>query len=414
VTRTLSIATLTLLLAACGGGGGATSGGLTPDSTLEQGASTTNVLVDPTTEADLADLCAKKQAKALRKCTGTAYTVVEIPTDSSVKKFLADLDDEPTVEDAVPDVGLDVPEGGGSTIPAFVEEDPSAVQAQVALDRIGATVAHARGYRGDGVLVAVIDTGVDASHPLLAGRVVEGWDLVDEDADPDDVGNGLDDDRDGRVDEGVGHGTFVASLILAVAPNARILPIRALDSDSTGTASTVARGIAMAVARGARVVNFSGGLRAEIRMIEQIVRHANDQGVAVIAAAGNRAGAVDYPAALDGVVGVTSVNHLDVKSTFASFGTSIDFCAPGEDLLGINPRSPSFVARWSGTSFATALVTGGYAVLQAIDDDGAPEDILARLESSARSVSFANWALRTQLGAGRIDLDRATLFAAAD
>jgi subtilisin family serine protease len=433
--RPLSLVALALALSACGGGNGSNFDPSTPAAGVEAGNETggeaggevgggggaggteggtgtppgrEHVLVDPTTTADLRELCERYGARLLTELEGTAYCVVEIPEGYTVEEFLEAIAHEPAVELAGPDEGVQFPEGGGSTIPAFAEDDPVAILAQPALDFIGSRVANERGFRGEGVIVAVIDAGVDSSHPSLAGRCLRGWDFVDGDADPSDVGNGIDDDRDGRVDEGVGHGTFVASLVLAVAPGARIMPVRVLDSDSTGTASQVAMAIAWAVGHGAHVVNFSGGLRDDLHVIDQVMVYAKTREVGVIASAGNRGGeGVDYPAALSDVVGVTSVDYADRVSVFASFGAEINLSAPGEDLLGAHPRSPSGVARWSGTSFATALVTGGYALIWGAPSTR-PRQIADALEASAASTDDSNPTLVGLLGAGRLDLDLAT------
>lgn len=411
----LSMTLLALGLPACGGGGaGGAGGGAILDGSPQGGdtpvapaASPGRVVIDPISPEALAELCKAKGATIVSPCEGTDYCLVEIPKDTTVEKFLKDIEDEPTVEDAQPDENAQFPEGGGSTIPAFVDEDLSGVQAQLALDHVGIPDARRHGHFGQGVIVAVIDTGVAKDHPLLAGRLVMPRDFLDGDDDPADVGNGIDDDHNGLVDEGVGHGTFVASLILAVAPGCHIMPIRALDSDATGSAGAITRAIAYAVQNGADVINFSGGLRRDLRMIQQVLEYAKSSNVPVVCAAGNRAGPVDFPASVETSVAVTSLGLDDVKSAFASFGPEVDLCAPGEDLLGAHPLSPSGLARWSGTSFSTALVSGAIALLHR----GTPvpyEELVDRLRATAVSVDEANPDYAGELGAGRIDLEAAT------
>lgn len=391
------------------GGGGAAAGGETP-TTPPPSIVKTRVVVDPSTPQALEELCKAKDATILGECEGTDYCIVEIPKGTKIEDFLKDLEDEPCVEDAQPDEDVKFPEGDGTTLPAFVEEDLSGIRAQVAVDRIGARAAQSRGRRGSGAVVAVIDTGVDFTHPSLAGRLLPtGYDFIGGDNDPTDEGNGRDDNRDGHVDEGVGHGTFVASLVLAVAPGCKIMPIRALDGDAMGTAAGVARAIVWAAQNGATVINFSGGLDRDLRLIRQAVEYAQARNVPVVASAGNRAGAVDFPASHPATIAVTSVDLLDVRSGFAAFGPQVDFVAPGEDLLGAHPLSPSGVARWSGTSFAAALASGGFALVMAGIEPVPYAEHVAWLQATAVPVDAVNPDFAGGLGAGRLDLDAATV-----
>ncbi len=407
---TALVGPLVLALASCGGGGGGGSGGGSDDDDPPPPApaSLTRVVIQPTSQEEFDELIEETGATVIGPVEGTTFWVVELPAGMTTEEFLAELEEDARVEEADEDEGVQFPEGGASTIPIFEDEPVASVAIQPALGVIGVPDAHTRST-GAGVLVAVIDTGVIA-HPLLAGRLAPGGrDFVDGDADPTDAPNGLDDDADGKVDEGVGHGTFVASLVLAVAPDARILAIRALNSDATGTASTVANAIAYALSQGADVINLSAGLVRSTTMIQQAVANAKAAGVPVVAAAGNRQASVDFPAFLSDAAAVTSVELSGVKASFASYGSSVDVSAPGVDLLGAFPPSPSGVARWSGTSFSTALVSGGFALLRQLDPVGASEDLLKRLGDTALSVDAQNPSYDGRLGKGRIDLAAATM-----
>ena len=104
---------------------------------------------------------------------------------------------------------------------------------------------------GDGVLVAVLDGGFNLAHPDIAKRISkDAYDAIDLDDDPNDGGNGVDDDLDGTVDDAVGHGTFVASMVLLAAPDATILPIRIVDDEGYGTEKEIVDGIEYAVEKG--------------------------------------------------------------------------------------------------------------------------------------------------------------------
>ena len=213
---------------------------------------------------------------------------------------------------------------------------------------------------GAGVIVAVLDTGVDSTHALFTdppGRVLVGWDFVDLDEDAsEDEGNGIDDDGDGHKDEGYGHGTTVAGLVLLAAPAAKILPVRVLDDEGVGTAGRIAAGIRYAIDAGAHVVNLSLGGRGDSPAIRAALDEAMASGVVVVAASGNtrarREGAppdMHFPASVLGVIAATG-----------RVGREGDVWAPSVGLAGPYPSDRWF--RGNGTSYSCALVSGGAAL----------------------------------------------------
>lgn len=402
-----------LLLTACGGGGGAGGGSTDGGDGGGGGAGSIarpRLVVKATSDDELVDVCDEKGAEVLGRVEGTDYSCVECPEGVEAQVFLEEIRAEACVEDADEDLDIGFPEGGGGTIPLFGDDPFQAIANQPAIERIGAPVANGRGYRGAGVIVAIIDTGISASHPAIAGHLAgPGYDFVDNDTDPSDLGNGLDDNGDGRVDEGAGHGTFVASLVLAVAPEAQILPIRALDSEALGTSSSVARAITFAVENGAAVINLSAGLQVHLGMIKQALEFAQSEGVLVIAAAGNRSiPSIDFPAALADAVAVAAVDGDDVIAPFTSYNQKVDLSAPGVDILGAHPLSPSGTARWSGTSFSTALVTGSFAALRGQDAESSSEGLIECLKGSSSDLDGKNPLFKDVLGDGRVDLAEAT------
>lgn len=219
-----------------------------------------------------------------------------------------------------------------------------------------------RALDGQGSVIAVIDSGVDASHPRLAGRVLPGLDLVDGDADASEERQGFDGDGDGDVDESFGHGTMVASIALAVAPKSVILPIRVLDPDGRATASRVAAAVQHAVMRGAHVINLSLGSRTRSRVLEDAVRAALDAGVVVVAASGNDGDpfAVDFPGSLDGVISVGALNVRQRKPSWANGAKTATIYAPAANIVGCYPEGLYGMAK--GTSFAAPLVAGAAAL----------------------------------------------------
>lgn len=395
-----------LTCAACGSGSVAVvDTGLDPEPPA--GTSTEWVLIDPVDDDDIEEIAEELGAEVLGEVPGTPYYRVSIPNGMNMMQVTHRARGDARVVGADPDVGMSSPEGDGSTLPAGGLLLASMIPTQPEVLRIGADAARLRATGRD-VRVAVIDTGV-LPHEFLDGRVLlEGWDFVDDDPDPLDEADGKDSDGDGLIDEGYGHGTFVASLILAVAPDARIIPFRVLDSDSIGSSSKLAAAITMAVDQGAHVINLSVSTEHRTKVIEDAVQSARERGVHVIASAGNTGeNDVNFPSALSPAFCVSAVDAFDVLAPFASFGSEVDLSAPGVDLLGAYP-SESGTARWSGTSFSAALVSGAYALLRELDPAAEPHDLLGRLADTAVPLDPTNPEIGGDLGAGRVDLDSAT------
>jgi subtilisin family serine protease len=259
---------------------------------------------------------------------------------------------------------------------------------------------------GAGVVVAVVDTGIDFGHPAVAGHVAPGgFDFIGQDPDPRDERDFRDNDKDGAIDEQYGHGTFVASLVLAVAPDATILPVRVLDAEGFGTSSTVAAGIVWAVDAGAGVINISADLPDDPEMVKESVRYARDRGVLVVAAAGNSGTTrIAFPARFDEVVGVTAVDATGTKPPFANSGEDVSLVAPGVSMLGAMPfdLSPSGTAWWSGTSFAAPVVAGTAALVRSAQPGLTAQGVRQRLGATAMPVDPMNPGFAGGLGSGLV------------
>ena len=213
--------------------------------------------------------------------------------------------------------------------------------------------------QGAGVTVAVLDTGVDADHEDLAGQVLAGINLL---------GNQTSFDSD---DEN-GHGTHVAGIIAAadneagvvgVAPQARILPVRVLDSDGSGYASDVAEGIVWAVDHGAAVINLSLGSPRPSSAQQLAIQYAVERGVSVFAAAGNSGptSVPEYPAAFPEVTAVGATTPQGLAASFSSRGSYLDLAAPGTMILAAHAGGG--YAFQSGSSMASPFVAGVAALL---------------------------------------------------
>lgn len=336
-----------------------------------------------------------------RQLAGSGYAVVALPSPGADPwGFVVEMVASPECADAEPLYVTESPESQQGTVPFFEgDATPQTVQDQEALSRIGVPAAHAVAT-GAGITVAVLDTGVDATHPDLAGVVSPlGIDFVDGDNEPRDDAVGLDADGDGRLDEAAGHGTHVAGLVHAVAPAATILAIRVLDSEGNGSSATLAEGIRWAAHNGADIINLSLGMYADAHVVKEAIDDAIDLGIAVVAAAGNR-GVLDdrhFPSRMSHVICVSATDALDLKASFSNYGENTRISAPGVGLVA--PWRDHGYASWSGTSMATPLVAGAAALRLEVSPWMSPDALIDALESSAR-VTPPGYPWSNGMGAG--------------
>ncbi|MCW2950001.1 MAG: peptidase, partial [Thermoleophilia bacterium] len=256
--------------------------------------------------------------------------------------------------------------------------------------------------RGTGVTIAVVDTGVDYTHPDLSGHIDLGRDFVDRDEDPMDVqghGTHVAGTAAGTADDGFG--------VAGVAPNARILAVRVLDKDGSGNYSTVASGIVYAADRGAKVINLSlGGTEASVAL-EEAINYATTRGAIVTCATGNESIAnIGYPARYEGCTSVGATDDSDSVAKFSNTGTGIDFTAPGVQILSSTIGGGH--EAWDGTSMATPFVSGTAALLYG--QGLGRRAVLAAMTAGARDLGPAGY--DTTYGAGRIDAAAAVTAAA--
>jgi len=256
---------------------------------------------------------------------------------------------------------------------------------------------------GGWVKVAIVDTGVRASHEDLGGVVLPGIDYVS--------------GGDGRIDPN-GHGTHVAGIIAAkvgngrgihgAAPGVRILPVRALDANGSGSSSDVIDGIIWAANQGARVINLSLGATSKIDPMRSAIQYANSKGAVVVAAGGNgylNGNQALYPAAYPEPIAVAAVNVTLQRAAFSNVGSYIDLAAPGENIISTYNSSNTSYAYASGTSMAAPYVSAAAALVVAARPEFSAGEVRASLEGSAVDLGWPG--LDTSYGHGLVNPPRA-------
>jgi subtilisin family serine protease len=233
------------------------------------------------------------------------------------------------------------------------------------------------------IKVAVLDTGVDYTHPDLKNRVLKnkGYNFVD---------------NNSEVMDDNGHGTHVSGIIAASADNGtgiagitgildvKIIPVKVLDSNGEGDVNTIVKGIKYAADNGADVINLSFGTNAKSKSIADAINYAENKGVFVVAAAGNEDEDSDnFSPAGDGAFTVAAMNYNYKKADFSDYGNCIKVSAPGVEILSTVPGG---YEAWDGTSMAAPVVTGIAAMVRAEDPNLSPNQIGNILDSTAKDI----------------------------
>jgi len=260
------------------------------------------------------------------------------------------------------------------------------ISSQWGMFRIHCDQAYETGSRGSGVVVAVLDTGVNTEHPDLEDNLVEGYNFVDKNSDVTDLD---------------GHGTMVAGIIAAVAnnslgivgvaPEVKIMPLKVLTSEG-GNWVDLDLAILYAVNHGAKVITMSLGGKYSLlgAATEAAIKYAYQQGCVLIAAAGNDNSSESfYPAAYDEVIAVSAINQNDARADFSNYGSYIDLCAPGVDILSTMLNET--YAYGSGTSFAAPFVAGVAALLLSKYPSLTPQEVAETLYEQAEDLGENGW-----------------------
>jgi thermitase len=262
---------------------------------------------------------------------------------------------------------------------------------QWALARISAQAGWAvfnGGYGPAGAPIAVVDTGIDASHPDLAGQVQAGANCLTGICTA--ASLSIDDNGHGTLNAGAAAATANNGIgIAGVAHGAKLIPVKVLNATGSGTYAAIAAGIIWAADNGAKVINLSLGGTASSRTLCDAVQYALDKGVFVDAASGNLGISEKvYPASCPGVVGVGATDPTDAVPAWSDTGVGNVFVtAPGVLVHGTYPGNQ--YALGTGTSVATALVSGVASLLEAQDATRTPADVRAILALSSDKVGAA-------------------------
>jgi len=299
------------------------------------------------------------------------------------------------------------------------------------LERISAQRAWEISHGSPGVVVAVIDSGIDWSVPQIAGSL---WENPGEIA-----GNGIDDDGNGYIDDVHGwdfrdddngpsagtplhpHGTIVSSIIAAqpgelpivgVAPGIRIMDVRFLDSSNSFRASdwgAFTDAVDYAVDNGARIINLSiYATGRPPRDFEVALERAASRGVIVVGIAGNQGQTeVMYPGKYGSVLAVSATTDGDLLATFSNRGTEVALCAPGQSITSLSMGGRATTQ--SGTSFAAPHVSGILALILSVAPYLSGRDAVSILEQTA--VDLGSSGKDDLYGSGRVDAERAVLAA---
>ncbi len=341
-----------------------------------------------------------------------------------------------------------------TVVEAKIPNDPDYSKQQKIWQQIGAEKAWDYTTGSNQVTVAIVDTGADIWHGDLKNNI---WTNPYEISD-----NGYDDDGNGLVDDvhgwnfiensndirtsvfdntddpdAINHGTVIAGLIGAVGDNGqdgvglswkvKIMPLRAIASDGSGSYVQVIEAVRYAIDNGADVISLSMvGFNDDISL-KKILREAYDAGIVVVAAAGNdqRSGngnlnnirhypiCMDVDSAENWILGVSSVDENDQLSKFSNYGNCVDLFAPGQNIFSTQRYSPvygynkEFDGPWKGTSFSVPLVAGAAALIKSLRPDWSAKDIINNLLKNSDDIQSKNLDFPNDVGFGRLNIGRA-------
>ena len=352
-----------------------------------------HILVQPRaglSDAEFDNALATQGGKAAGRLGNLDIYVVSLPPTASEQAVATALAHHPNITFAEVD---------RLVAPAFTPNDAD-YGSEWHLQTINAPIAWNTSV-GSGVTVAILDSGIDATHPDLVGQLVPGWNFYDNNSNTADV---------------YGHGTMVAGVVAArgnnsigvagVAWGAKLMPLRVTDTSGIGTLSAFANGLTYAADHGARVANLSFAVQSS-SSTQTAAQYFVNKGGVVFNSAGNY-GALDSTAPSNSLVSVSATGNTDILASWSSYGPYVDLSAPG---VGIWTTSlGGGYSAVSGTSFSSPLSAGVAALMMSVNPSLAPSQIVSLLESSAVDLGSAGYDY--DYGYGRVNAAAAVIAAA--
>jgi len=248
-------------------------------------------------------------------------------------------------------------------------------------------------------VIAIIDSGIDSTHPDLISKVAAGWNFLDNSSNTSDV---------------LGHGTAVAGAAAAasnnglgvagVSWNSMIMPLVVLNASNSASYFNIANAITYAADNGARIINVSITGNSASSTLQSAVTYAWNKGATVFAAAGNGASSTPgYPAACDHAVAISSTENNDTLSGFSSFGTWVDLAAPGNNI--VTTKVGGAYSAWYGTSFSSPIVAGVASLILSLQPARSNNSLVSLLLQNADDLGAPGH--DPYFGSGRVNAYRA-------
>ncbi|MFZ3580397.1 S8 family serine peptidase [Virgibacillus sp. DJP39] len=310
--------------------------------------------------------------------------LVTVPEQYGYSSTLNQLKEDSSIVYANPDYIIES---------SYIPSDPQFAE-QWYLDKIDMPEAWDINKGSSDITIAVLDSGVNANHPDLQGRVLAGYDFVNDDTDASDDNS---------------HGTHVSGIIASnsnsigisgVDLNATILPVKIANENGLSSVADSIQGIYYAIEQGVDVINMSYGSYQYNSIVEDAIWDAYKQGIVLVAAAGNDAISTNmYPASYEGVISVAATDKYDQRAGFSNYGGFVDITAPGKDIY-----STYFLGGYgssSGTSFSAPIVSALAGMVKAQHPEWSPAEIEWALQNGADNFGSAKWNMYS--GYGRVN-----------
>ncbi len=253
--------------------------------------------------------------------------------------------------------------------------------------------------QGEGIRIAIIDGGVNLTHPLFDAspeNLVSRWDYIDNDSIANDEAGGI----------SSGHGTSVAGILKLVAPASQLYIYRALDTTGLGDGYNIANAVLKAVEDSCKVINLSLGMIGVHDALDDALKYAKSRNIMIVASAGNDSTdnnlIFPFPAEKMYCLAVAAVDSLNHKADFSNYGDKVDICSPGTGIYA--PYLDTLYAWWDGTSFSAPFVSGLAALLYSMDSSLTWDNADSTILKSAVNIDSINPGYEGMLGYGALNI----------